>query len=450
VQRAAAEQILGDLACPLATPALPSRLVCGISGGADSTLALLVCLKAREFKPEITVQAVHCIHGLDADDPIWLAHVKKLCARLEVPLKTPKLNIIYGGGRSPEEISRDERYKALLSELKGGALVLGHQADDQEENLLLALKRGSGPRGLSGMREVTEDQRGVILRPLLSLHKAEIEEIIKALGFDFVYDISNSYLKFERNFMRLKVLPLLRSRFKGIDAAILRSSKLCAFEHDLAQRTVKPVFEQACEGRTLNLSAFDPEDEALALGVLRMFLDKVCELPPELRILEEALRLCRAGADQMGIVAVPGTKYELRRFRNTLYLRMPAALPEPGSYILKAGERARLGDYVYELKAGRDPQICFALDEDHPEVTLCFGLSGSTRLKPLERAHSRELKKLYAEYGVPYFERESVPVVEDGQGRVLALGNIASCDAASEPSQRRWHLEIRCVISAER
>lgn len=220
----------------------------GMSGGADSTLVLVLACALRDDYG-YQVQAVHCIHGLDPDDEIWLQHNRKLCSKLQVTLITPVLHIVYGGGVSPEEVSRKERYRALLklTSQETDCLLLGHQADDQVENFMLALKRGSGPQGLSGMKVLTEDERGTLVRPLLFLHKVEVEQILSDLGFTYVYDLSNGYLKFERNYMRLKVMPVLRERFAGIDKAILRSQRLCAIEHDLAQRYITELAAKAIQ-----------------------------------------------------------------------------------------------------------------------------------------------------------------------------------------------------------
>lgn len=402
----------------------PSRLVIGLSGGADSTLALLICAKVRSLMKEqgcaCFVQAVHCIHGLDADDPIWLAHCQRLCQRVQVDLVTPKLNIIYGNGRSPEEISRSERYGALLNELQGGVLVLGHQADDQTENLLLALKRGSGPCGLSGMRFLTRDKRGLICRPLLNLTKDQIENIIEALGFDFVYDISNSYLKFERNFIRLKVLPLLRTRFSGIDSAILRSAKLCGDEHDLAMRYVKAFYEKCVDLSDpyllkLCFKTLDLNDESLMLSLLRMFALEACDLPPELNILQEILNLMKEQNDQKGIIKLEN--YEIRRFRDHIYILQRPVFPERKQFTLAYGKELILGSFSYVLN-----------DCSLSEVILDFDLHGQERLKPVGRAHSRELKKLFLEYDVPYFMRAVQCVVRDSAGTALGVGNLFCCD----------------------
>ena len=313
------------------TERLYKHLVVGLSGGPDSTLALVLAVVMQHFFG-YQVTAVHCIHGLDPDDAIWLEHNQKLCAFLGVELKTPQLNIVYGEGRSPEEVSRAERYRALLQELsESSCLVLGHQADDQIENFLLALKRGAGPNGLAGMSMVTCDQRGTLLRPLLALHKSEIEQILTELNVPFVYDLSNSYLKFERNFMRLKIMPALRERFAGIDKAILRSQQLCSYEHDLAERYAIDKMK-AClvsgrvigvEGECLDFSLLDLSDKAIVILVLRAWFYRVLGLYLELNQLESCYELMLKPHDKNGEVLLSPSTFVATTFLHYLCLYRP-------------------------------------------------------------------------------------------------------------------------------
>lgn len=313
------------------TERLYQHLVVGLSGGPDSTLVLvLAAVMQHLFGYQVT--AVHCIHGLDPDDAIWLEHNQKLCAFLGVELKTPQLNIVYGEGRSPEEVSRAERYRALLQELsESSCLVLGHQADDQIENFLLALKRGAGPNGLAGMSMVTCDQRGTLLRPLLALHKSEIEQILTELNVPFVYDLSNSYLKFERNFMRLKIMPALRERFAGIDKAILRSQQLCSYEHDLAERYAVDKM-QAClvsgrvtgvDGECLDFYLLDLSDKAIVILVLRAWFYRVLGLYLELNQLESCYELMLKPHDKNGEVLLSPSTFVATTFLHYLCLYRP-------------------------------------------------------------------------------------------------------------------------------
>ena len=307
----------------------PHRLVVGMSGGPDSTLALVIACELRQHL-NLEVLAVHCIHGLDPDDEIWLEHSRALCAHLQVPLHTPRLNIIYGAGRSPEEVSRAERYKALLAYLSArDCLVLGHQADDQVESLLLALKRGSGPQGLSGMQLLTCDQRGVLLRPLLDLHKVEIEQLLTLLEIPFVYDLSNSYLKFERNFMRRKVLPTLRSRFAGIDKSLLRTQKLCAYEHDLAQRFVTQQLATVEKESAFppfscfDFASLDLSDRPYVFMLLRAWLQRMVPQGVEFTLIERCYELMVKDHDKNGYVPLMGSPYVAATFLNRLYLYEP-------------------------------------------------------------------------------------------------------------------------------
>lgn len=315
----------------LKTERLYKHLVVGLSGGPDSTLVLvLAAVMQHLFGYQVT--AVHCIHGLDPDDAIWLEHNQKLCTLLDVELKTPQLNIVYGEGRSPEEVSRAERYRALLQELsESSCLVLGHQADDQIENFLLALKRGAGPNGLAGMSVVTSDQRGTLLRPLLALHKSEIEQILTELNVPFVYDLSNSYLKFERNFMRLKIMPALRERFAGIDKAILRSQQLCSYEHELAERYAVDKMK-ACvvsggvigvDGECLDFSLLDLSDKAIVILVLRAWFYRVLGLYLELNQLESCYELMLKPHDKNGEVLLSPSNFVATTFLHYLCLYRP-------------------------------------------------------------------------------------------------------------------------------
>ena len=324
-----AQQRLEALARECIAALSPRTLLVGLSGGPDSTLLLALCRKIVSLDPRFSVRAVHCVHGLDADDPIWLAHCRKLCAHLEVPLTIKKLNIVYKNRESPEDSSRQERYRALLEELHGAYLCLGHQADDNVENLFLALKRGSGPRGLAGMRFLTEDARGEIVRPLLKLSRAEIERMTAALGLATVFDISNTYLKFERNFFRLKVLPLIETRFPTFKKAVARSQELCALEHDLAGRFVRPLFEERFRATDLSLSfkGLNLDDEPLCLLLLRFFCLQRMPMPPELARLRQALNLMRGCNGAAGLIELD-EHYSLRRFTTRLYLVSKFSLPQ--------------------------------------------------------------------------------------------------------------------------
>lgn len=446
------------------------QLVVGLSGGADSVLVLVLAAQLQA-RYGYQVQAVHCIHGLDPDDAIWREHNEALCAQLKVPLSMPQLNIVYGGGVSPEDASRQERYRALLTQMArarhaglGCALLLGHQADDQIESLILALKRGSGPVGLAGMQFLVRDQRGLILRPLLNLHKHEVETILKVLDIPYVYDLSNSYLKFERNFVRLKVLPLLKERFPGVEGALLRTQQLCRYEHELAQRLVQDKLHQLCpDPYTLDFAALDLSDRALTTILVRTFITQATGTACEFNIVEQALELMAAGHDRNGLVKI-GSGLVLSTFLHYLCLYSPLGPQDlsalSGSYELSAHDALELGPYRYELVAENTPpqgnelhcqqaaEPYFALDNapaalaasatpvahSAPVVCLDFSYARSLPVKLKGRAHARPLKKLMIAAAIAPWLRPALPLVKAQSGTLLAVGLLGAVAPPAEPA----------------
>lgn len=435
--KARARAFLEGKAQTLCASLTPGTLLVGLSGGADSTLALLLALEMVKGDPRFSVRAVHCIHGLDADDPLWLKHCTALCERLQVPLVTPRLNIVYQNRVSPEDSSRQERYRALLEELpEDGYLVLGHQADDNVEGLFLALKRGSGPKGLAGMSELTRDERGCIVRPLLSLTKKECQDYVTALDFDYVEDISNTYLKFERNFIRLEVLPLLLRRFPSFKQTARRSMELIASEHELALRLVTPLLKARVHqgGRVLDCEDLDLADRPLMELLLLEFLKGVRLPPPDLTLVQQCLKLLSTGPDQKG--ELDWEDLRVRRAASSLWVLKEVTLPSKGAapVTLRTGEECRLGGVRYALvtlKEGTQEQsapfslgrsVAFTLPA--PEVSLDFAFAGALHLKPWWRDRGREVKKLLALCGVPWWYRPAYPLVRDVTGKIVALGSL--------------------------
>ena len=445
--KAKAQEIVWRLADKLAAAVRPTCLCVGLSGGPDSTLLLYLCRELCARHVGFSVKAVHCIHGLDADDPIWLAHCQKLCARLKVKLTVKKLNIVYQKRISPEDSSRQERYRALLEEVGDGCLCLGHQADDNCENFFLALKRGSGPQGLSGMRLVTRDARGLIARPLLTLSRAQVEALTQALNLPTVFDISNTYLKFERNFVRLQVLPLMQTRFAKIKQAVARSQELCALEHDLALRFIAPQLQARVDDKAVRFdcSGLDFQDEHLCLMLLRSFCQEKLRLPPELNRLREAIRLMQGQNGAVGLISLEDG-YTLRRSGNYLYLVPPLHLPKLSpteqkvGVKLQPGQTLQSGDFCYSLQEATDDDgLTFSLPT--PELTLIFKAPGQTMLQPRGRAHRRSLKKLYGEYHIPSWLRPALPLFADVSGHTLGLA-AAFCCAAADTSGPLYTLKV--------
>lgn len=152
------------------------------SGGLDSSVLLYRLVLWREQDPTVRLRAIHIHHGLSANADDWVAHCQQICQQWQVPLLVERVALA-DEGLGIEAHARQARYQAFRSALAPGeALVTAQHLDDQCETFLLALKRGSGPTGLSAMAGESDFAGTKLLRPLLyesrdSLHQLSLIHI---------------------------------------------------------------------------------------------------------------------------------------------------------------------------------------------------------------------------------------------------------------------------------
>lgn len=198
------------------------------SGGSDS-VALAIVLQSIAKPNEWRLTLAHVNHGLRHSAWQDEAVVLRAAAALRLPLKVAAL-----GGASRDEASlRELRYAALARLAEGcGARVVatGHTASDQTETVLLALFRGTGPRGIAGMPVRRPLSPAVdLVRPLLAADRRALRAYVLRAGLPFAVDPTNADRTMRRNAVRA-ALEALRPSFPGLDAAVARAAGLVAAE----------------------------------------------------------------------------------------------------------------------------------------------------------------------------------------------------------------------------
>lgn len=194
------------------------HVLAGVSGGADSVCLLRVLCELREWMG-FSLSAVHVEHGIRGEESLSdAAFVRALCDTLDVPLLSFSVD---APGRaverhqSLEEAARDLRYDCFYEacrQLGANRLAVAHHGDDCAETLLFHLSRGTGIRGLCGIVPVRklEPVEATLIRPLLCLTRAEIENLLQEFGQDYRTDSTNLDENLSRNRIRSQVLPQLR------------------------------------------------------------------------------------------------------------------------------------------------------------------------------------------------------------------------------------------------
>ena len=202
-------------------------LAVAFSGGADSTALLLAC--AQKWPGQVS--AIHVHHGLQAAADDFESHCRAFCTQLGVPLVVSRVDARHSPGQSPEDAARRARYKAFEAlALMEPALIaikniaIAQHADDQIETLLLALSRGSGLPGLSGMPAQWQRNGIRYHRPLLRVGASEIRAWLQVQGTAFIEDPTNVDERFTRNRIRARLLPALETVFPQFRETFARSA----------------------------------------------------------------------------------------------------------------------------------------------------------------------------------------------------------------------------------
>ncbi len=187
------------------------RIIVGVSGGADSVCLLFVLLELRKKLPfELIV--VHVNHGLrgkqaDADE----RYVKELCKHYHLicEIYTEDVESIAKiRKQSTEEAGRDvrrEAFRRTMEKYNGTKIALAHHQNDNAETFLMNLARGTGVKGLGGIKPIA----GEYIRPLLCLERREIETYLKERRIHYCEDVTNSEDGYTRNRIRNHVIPYM-------------------------------------------------------------------------------------------------------------------------------------------------------------------------------------------------------------------------------------------------
>ena len=416
---------------------------CGaLSGGLDSTVLLAALAEIRAHAPNGALRAIHVDHGLHADSRDWARACARLAAKLGVGCTQLKVRARGRAGDSPEAAARTARYAAIAGDLDADEVLLtAHHADDQMETMLLQWLRDGGLRAIAGMARLQPFGPGWQARPMLDFTRADLLEFAKSRGLAWQEDPSNLDPRFDRNYLRISVLPLLRERWPSVARTMARVGDFAREALDLEQQVAADDLADAAEGSTLVLERVTDLTEVRQRAVIRAWLRALgLAVPPSATLAALRHDIRHSGPDR-----VPCTQWSgvaVHRYRGRLY-----AEPWPAkARTVRPGEWQPGGSYRVDSRSELElrPVVGRGLSRARMPGRLRVKVwAGGDRLRLPGSGHRKQLRKLAQERGVLPWHRCAVPVIWAGD-QVVAVGGIAiSADWAAGPGEAGWELHWR-------
>lgn len=381
------------------------------SGGVDSHVLLVLMAKLRDKQQTFTLSAVHVDHGLQSESSAWAAHAKKTCQALNVPLDVCPCKVEQSS-RGPEAAARRARYLQFSSVLqKGEHLLLAQHAEDQAETFLLQALRGSGPDGLAGIPAKRVFGRGVMARPMLACSQESVQDTAYRLGLEWIEDPSNEHLQFDRNFLRLRIIPLIKSRWPAATQTLSRSAMRSA----AASQALMSMAQQDLDGvkvpgkPELRITALQKLPRERTFTAIRLWVrQRGLQMPRLQDLMHVHSDLINARHDSNGRVNV--RDYEFRRSKDSLYLLMPMAEPKPFRYLWHAPF-----DDLFINETGTTITLaeCFRQGIRLPETgsVTVKSRAGGELIRLGDPAFHKSVKKVLQESSVPPWQRETIPLI---------------------------------------
>lgn len=435
-------------------PQYPRVSLCvAFSGGADST-ALLAAL-ARLRAPGLKVRALHVDHHLQLQSAAWSAHCRRIARELHVPLAVLSVRVRRERGESLEAQARAARYAALAAHLRAAEVLLtAHQADDQLETVLLQLLRGAGVAGLAAMAAVVPFARTVLARPLLQASGADLREWVRAQGLAFIEDPSNQDERLDRNYLRARVLPVIRARWPAAAATVARSARHAAEAQRLLDELGARDAGRAAVGCALSAKVLRGFSDDRRRNALRYWI--ACRgalAPPSTRLAQIAGPLLAARPDAQPCVAWAGVRVTragdlLRLGSDAQASGAPSAagrVREPLRWAWRRRGTLALPWGTLTLRA--DVHGPVDLGALAPSLTLRTR-SGGEHLRPVAGGPRRSLKGLLQEARVPVEERARLPLIFCGDTLVAVADRWLDASVqAGAATRRRGRLTWRAAAS---
>ena len=405
-----------------------SRIGVAFSGGLDSSVLLKVLSDYPELKNKIT--ALHVNHGVNEDSDSWEQFCKEKASELDIDFRSWRLDKLE---KISEEYLRDKRYEIFEEWTNtNDVIVTGHHLDDQVETIMFRLFRGTGLKGLQGIKKFSTVGSINFYRPFLENTKEELHDYALKHKTDWIEDYSNKESYFSRNLIRNSIVPEVEKRWphlhKSFNKISIEATKAQQVLEEVALEDLNKIqfSKEVLDIKKLK-SLSDERKENLILFWLKNF-NHIHLSPGQANQIFSSIAMPSEGSAILNIEThnhstkrkIIISSKEIRVLENNSLEPFPQNMSL--RWNLKDSIKIPTGELSIEESFGR------GLDKKYLESdTKIKGRVGGERCKPFGRNKSQKIKNLFQEFEVPDWKRDYIPIIYIND-EIAAVGDLWVCE----------------------
>lgn len=395
------------------------RFLVAFSGGCDSSVLLHSMNSLRESN-KIEIRSVHINHHYTDSSDLYEKHCSLIAKKYNLEHTTK--DIYLDSQTNIEHELREKRYKAIIDVADIDECILtGHHLDDQIETFFIRLMRGSSSRGLTCMESIKFLYGKQIGRPLLNIEKSDIKLYQKNNSIEFIEDETNKLLKFDRNFIRSEIIPVLKSRWTSMNKVMKNNIKQQKINFSTISDFINHKLKD-CFDRTKNRLIIEKvlkEKEYVQFSLIHEWVNINTSILLSFNQVYEVINnIVKSKNDSTPLFAFQN--FLIRKYQGTLYL--DKVLNESKNEDFKTwnlDSDLKFNELTLKISRLKELGIYKYLSTNKPVIVK--KREGGEKIK-LNADFHHKLKKIFQSKNIPSWERETYALIFVKEQLIAAYG----------------------------
>ena len=398
------------------------KICVSLSGGVDS-IVLLYALNQCLDKGCL-IRAIHINHNLAKDSQVWADFCKRTCDRIQIQIDIHSIKVKNTEGFGIEAAARKARYQKLQRSIQEGEwLMTAHHQEDQLETILLRMARGTGIQGLQGIQKQFNFGKGKILRPLLDVSKSEVLGYARKNNLDWVEDASNQETYFDRNFLRMNVIPKLKERWPAFSSSVSRLSNISNQTSTLLKELAQQDLGSNYPIKNLDIDILKNKSNGRVINIIRFLILKNEMTVPSMKVLNSGVNIL-LNPKSVNPTMV-WNNYCIKRYVDKLYfLKLSELQPNQSNKLMhwSIDEPLILDEDGSSLAAIMAIGRGLSLKKCNKNLDVQFRKGGES-IRPVGHKITKKLKKLFQEDHILPWTRDKIPLLYK-KNELIGVGDL--------------------------